>query len=340
MDIKKITCLDDLKTVMNNLPEPDNRSRDLSKKRENKLTKPVGALGRLEKIVSWLATWQGSAQPEILNPACIIFAGNHGVVVKGVSAFPSEVTNQMVQNFDAGGAAINQLCKAANVSMQVVNFALENPTKDITQGPAMTGEEFLAAFKIGASKVKSGIDLLCVGEMGIGNTTVASALSHALFGGKAADWTGLGTGIDKTTLKTKIEVVALAASTNKSDSKGPLELAISLGGFELSAIAGAVIAARLLRIPVILDGFVVTAAVSPFEVEFPGALDHCLVGHVSAELAHQKLLQKLGKKALLDLEMRLGEASGAVLAVPIVRAATLCHKGMATFGDAGVSNKK
>ena len=339
MEIADITSLEELTELLTILPEPHTESGMIAGLHEEKLTKPLGALGRLESIIVWLAHWQGCYPPKIQNPSCNIFAGNHGVVAQGVSAYPAEVTAQMVQNFEAGGAAINQMCAYADVSLQVIPIRLEHPTRNITEGPAMMDSEFIAAFKIGALSVKADTDLLCVGEMGIGNTTTAAAISNALFGGKAEDWTGPGTGVDGNVLDSKVKSVAIAVEKNICHKKNALEIAVCLGGRELSAIAGAVISARKNRIPVLFDGFVATAALAPFEIAAPGSLDHCMAAHLSAEPAHGKLLKELNKKPILDLGMRLGEGSGAVLAVPILRQAVLCHTGMATFVDAGVSEK-
>ena len=271
------------------------------------------------------------------KPVARVFAGNHGVAALGVSAFPAEVTVQMVGNFTAGGAAINQLCRVFGMELDVIALDLDNPTADFTQGPAMTEAEFAAAFQAGMDAVPEGADVLVVGEMGIGNTSAAAAVACALFGGEAADWTGRGTGIEGGTLARKIEVVAAGVAKHRHNA--PLEVLRCLGGRELAAMAGAVVAARLRRVPVLLDGYVTTAAVAALELERPGALDHCLVGHVSVEPGHRRLIHKLGKTALLDLGMRLGEGSGAAVAVGLLKSAVACHAGMATFASAGVSDK-
>lgn len=304
--------------------------------REPRLTKPAGALGRLEEITAWLCAWQDRHPPRLEQPACVVFAGNHGVADRGVSAFPAEVTVQMVANFQAGGAAINQLCRAFGVSLSVIALDLDRPTADFTQGPAMTEADCVAAFAAGMAAVPADCDLLCVGEMGIANTTAAAAVACGLFGGPAQSWTGSGTGVAGEALARKIAVVAEAVGLHADDD--PLAILARLGGRELAAMAGAVLAARLGRVPVLLDGYVSTAAAAVLERLRPGALDHCLAGHASAEPGHRRLLERLGKRPLLELDMRLGEASGAALAVGLVRAAVACHTGMATFGEAGVSD--
>jgi nicotinate-nucleotide--dimethylbenzimidazole phosphoribosyltransferase len=305
--------------------------------REPKLTKPAGALGRLEEISLHLCSWQDSHPPRLENLQACVFAGNHGVAALGVSAFPAAVTEQMVINFQNGGAAINQLCRTFGLDLSVDDIELDRPTADFTKGPAMSEAECLEAFAIGFDAVEEGGDLVILGEMGIGNTTSAAALCLALFGGEPEDWTGRGTGVGDDQLKKKIEVVRKGRAANPTDD--PLRILAALGGRELAAIVGAVTSARIKRIPVILDGYVCTAAAAVLHAIRKDALDHCLVGHVSAEPGHRRLLEKLEKKPLLDLGMRLGEGSGAAAAMGLVQAAVACHNGMATFGEAGVSNK-
>ncbi len=304
--------------------------------RNSQLTKPPGALGRLEDLAIWYAGWRGNPRPEITAPQVVIFAGNHGVCAQGVSAFPSEVTVQMVANFEHGGAAINQLSKAFGAKMDVHALSLDTPTADFTQEPAMTEDELLDALKIGWAAVDPNSDLLVTGEMGIGNTTSAAAVAAALFGGAAADWTGRGTGVDDAGLTRKTEVVAKGLELHAAND--PLEVLRCLGGRELAAMAGAITAARAHRIPVILDGFICCAAAAVLEKVQTGALDHAIAGHLSAEGAHQRLLDLLGKKPLLNLGLRLGEGSGAALAIGVLKGAIACHSGMATFAEAGVSD--
>ncbi len=332
-----ISSVEDIRSLLDRLPGPDAAARAAWAEREPRLTKPPGALGRLEELSGWLADWQGRHPPEIEYACARVFAGNHGVTALGVSAYPAEVTHQMIANFKAGGAAINQLCTAFETELKVVALDLDRPTADFTQGPAMSEAEFAAAFAAGFASVPGDADVLVLGEMGIGNTTSAAAVAGALFGGEAGLWTGRGTGVDDAALARKTEVVA--AGIARHGGADPLTLLQCLGGRELAAIAGAVVAARLQRVPVLLDGYVCTAAAAPLAVAKAGALDHCRVAHVSAEPGHRRLVERLGQAPLLDLGMRLGEASGAALAVAVVRAAAVCHAGMATFDEAGVSNK-
>ncbi|EPY03271.1 nicotinate-nucleotide--dimethylbenzimidazole phosphoribosyltransferase [Magnetospirillum fulvum] len=332
-----ISGLDDVSALLARLPEGDEAAAAAWAAREPRLTKPAGSLGRLEDLSGWLSTWQGRHPPRLDAPYARIFAGNHGVAALGVSAFPAEVTVQMVANFQHGGAAINQLCRAYGVGLDVVSLDLDRPTADFTQGPALTEAEFVNAFQAGIDAVPEGADLLVLGEMGIGNTTPAAALACALYGGEAVEWTGRGTGVEGGALARKIEVVAAGVARHRG--LPPLEILRALGGRELVALAGATVAARFRRVPVLLDGYVVTAAVAALEVARPGALAHCRVAHVSAEPGHRRLLAALGADPLLDLGLRLGEGSGAALAVGLLRGAIACHNGMATFDEAGVSDK-
>jgi len=302
-------------------------------------TKPPRSLGRLEDTVVWLARWQGRAPPRLDRIEVLVFAGNHGVTAEGVSVYPAEVTAQMVQNFAAGGAAINQLARVAGANLRVIPLSLDQPTGDISCEPAMDERAFLHAVASGYDAVTPNADLVCLGEMGIGNTTAAAAVAAALFGGGAARWAGRGTGLDNHGLVRKREVIDRAITRHAHALGEPLAIASALGGRELAAILGATLAARKQGIPVVLDGFVSTAAAAPLRQLNEHALDHVLAAHVSAEAGHRLLLAELGLTPLLDLSMRLGEGSGAAIAVLLLRAALACHTGMATFGEAGVSDK-
>ena len=330
---------DDFRALLARIPGPDSAAVAAVSARDANLTKPAGSLGRLEEIVAWLAAWQGRPRPAIHRPLVAVFAGNHGVTAHGISAFPSAVTQQMVLNFASGGAAINQICRSFDLSLKVFDLALDIPTGDITVEPALSEADCAATMAFGMELLAGGTDLLCIGEMGIGNTTVAAALLAALFGGAGADWVGPGTGVDEAGLDRKRSAVDRALAAHAGHLGDPLEALRRVGGRELAAMAGAVLAARMQRVPVIVDGFVATAAVAVLFAARPDALDHCMFGHVSAEPAHRKALARMGKTPLLDLGMRLGEATGAALAAGIVRAAVGLHDGMATFAEAGVSNR-
>jgi nicotinate-nucleotide--dimethylbenzimidazole phosphoribosyltransferase len=322
------------------MPEPDAGAVAQCRQREARLTKPPGALGKLEAITEWLVSWQAHYPPRVDRPVVVVFAGNHGVVAQGVAAYPAEVTAQMVANFQSGGAAINQICKTFDLGLKVFELALQLPTRDITVDAALDEAECAATMAYGMEAITDGCDLLCIGEMGIGNTTIAAAIAHGLFGGKAEDWVGPGTGVDSAGLARKADAVRRAVELHQSHLGDPLEVLRRLGGRELAAMAGAILAARLQRVPVLLDGYVATAAAAILFAMDETALDHCMAGHCSAEPAHRRLLARLGKEPLLDLGMRLGEGSGAALAAGIVKAAVNLHNDMATFESAGVSDKE
>ena len=322
-----------------NLPAGNDAAAAAVRERQATLTKPPGSLGRLEDLAAWLATWQGRAMPRLDRVETLVFAGNHGVTRQGVSPYPPSVTAQMVGNFSRGGAAINQIAGVAGAVLRVIPLDLENPTQDFTVAPAMTEAEFLAAVSAGYAAVPPDADVVCLGEMGIGNTTAAAALAAALFGGGGARWAGRGTGIDDAGLRRKQSVIDSGLARHAALLDDPLQVAMVLGGRELAAILGATLAARRLGIPVLLDGFVCTAAAAPLALLRPDALDHAVLAHISAEAGHQGLAEALGLIPLLDFGMRLGEGSGATLAVPLLRAAVACHAGMATFAEATVDNR-
>jgi nicotinate-nucleotide--dimethylbenzimidazole phosphoribosyltransferase len=333
------TSFSDLRAACLDLPSGHPAASAAVVQREAVLTKPPKSLGRLEDLVAWLAHWQGHAPPRLDHVEILVFAGNHGVTQQGVSAYPAEVTAQMVANFSAGGAAINQLARAGGAALRVIPLSLETPTADFTQQPAMSEQEFLAAVATGYGAVAADCDLVCLGEMGIGNTTAAAAIAAALFAGGGERWAGRGTGVDEDGLARKRAVIDRAIARHAAALSDPLAVAAALGGRELAAILGATLAARRQRIPVLLDGFVCTAAVAPLFKLRADTLAHAQAGHVSAEAGHRMLLDELGFEPLVDLNMRLGEASGAAVALQILRAALACHIGMATFAEAGVSDK-
>lgn len=329
------TTLDEFRQTLSAQTGPDMASIAGAKDRNGQLTKPPGALGRLEDLAIWYAGWRNTDRPRITAPQVIVFAGNHGVCAQGVSAFPPEVTVQMVANFEHGGAAINQLARTFGAKMDVHALDLDMPTLDFTTAPAMSEAEVVLALTTGWNAVDPNSDVLVVGEMGIGNTTSAAAVAAAVLGGAAADWTGRGTGVDDDGLARKTDVVARGLALH--DTSDPLEALRCLGGRELAAMAGAIAAARTHRIPVILDGFICSAAAATLEKAVEGALDHAVAGHLSAEGAHRKLLDALGKEPILSLGLRLGEGSGGTLAIGVMQAAVACHSDMATFAEAGVA---
>ncbi|WP_169566145.1 nicotinate-nucleotide--dimethylbenzimidazole phosphoribosyltransferase [Sneathiella limimaris] len=329
----------DLRSFLENLPEASEEHSRKARERNDTLTKPAGSLGRLEELAIWAASWQKQHIPTADNPQVIIFAGNHGVCKKGVSAFPSEVTSQMVANFKNGGAAINQLAKLYGASFAVHPLDLDTPTEDFTEAAAMDKEECLKLLNLGWAAVDETADCLVIGEMGIGNTTVAAAICAALYEMSGNDWAGPGTGLDKPGVTHKAAIIDQGLSRHKDIIKDPLEVLRCLGGREFAAMAGAILRARQEGIPVLLDGFVVCAAAAVLHAIRENALDHCVAGHCSAEPGHKILLDKLGHEPLLELGMRLGEGSGAALSLGILKGAFATHGHMASFAEAGVSGK-
>lgn len=332
------TPFDDVRRLVAMMPGPDEAAVEAVRERDRNLTKPQGSLGRMEWLVEWLAAWQGKAPPTVDRPLVCVFAGSHGVTAKGVSAYPADVNRQMLENFAAGGAAINQICAALGLGFKVFDLALDMPTGDITEADAMDERATVATMAFGMESIAGGTDLLAIGEMGIGNTTVAAAIYTALYGGPASRWVGRGTGVDEAGLARKVRAVE-AAVDRVGSLDDPLDVLRRLGGREIAAMAGAILAARLQHIPVVVDGYVATAAAAVLHAIHPAAIAHCVVGHLSAEGAHQEVLERLGQVPLLALGMRLGEGSGAALAASLVKTAAAVHRDMATFDQAGVSRR-
>lgn len=318
-------------------PGPDERARDAVAERARNVLRPIGALARLDEVASWLASWQRTEKPSVDRPGVVVFAADHGVAARGVSAYPSAVTEAMLRALREGVATAAAMARSVGAELRVVDAGVGRLTGDISREPALTPERFDEAFGAGRDAVALlPCDLLVLGEMGIANTTPAAAVAAALFGGPAEQWTGRGTGIDEEMWRNKVAVVEAARGRVLPDA-GPIEVLRHLGGSELAAIAGAIVEARLRSIPIVLDGFVVTSAAAALEVLTPGALDHCIAGHRSPEPGHTLLLEKLAKEPLLDLELRLGEGSGALAAVPLVRLAAAAVVDVATFQEWGLS---
>lgn len=314
--------------------EFDDKAARAAAARQDSLTKPPGSLGRLEELAVFMAGWQGRARPRIDRAQALVFAGNHGVVAQGVNPFPQTVTAQMVANFRAGGAAINQLCRAAGADLSALPLELDRPTADFTTGAAMSPSEVRDAMQAGAAAVDSDADILILGEMGIGNSTVAAVQAACLFGGPPEDWVGPGTGAAGSVLDNKRRAVVRGLARHQpGDARAMLA---AFGGREQAAICGAVLRARELGLPVILDGFICTAAAAVLTRDDAAALAHCLIGHESAEPGHRRLIAALGMRPVLSLDMRLGEGSGAAVALMVLRGALACHDGMATFAEAGI----
>jgi nicotinate-nucleotide--dimethylbenzimidazole phosphoribosyltransferase len=340
MNTPRISSLSDLRAILLSLPGPDRAAREKAIEREPHLTKPKGSLGRLEELAAWLAAWQGRHPPVMDRPAAATFAGNHGVMVHKVSPCPVEVTWQQSKNFAEGGGAINAMCRSTGTEFKVYDVAIASFTRDFLEGPAMDEDDFVSAFNVGMAAVDPGMSVFCPGEMGIGNTTPASAMAMALYGGSEDDWVGYGAGAVGPILEEKKRVVREGVARHIKDHPDAVEIARRLGGRELAAMAGATLAARLLRVPVLLDGFPGTAAVAFMEAFQPGALDHCRVSHASAEAGHAMLCERLRQRPLLRMGMRLGEGTGGVLAVNLLRAAVVCHTEMATYEEAAVARNE
>lgn len=321
------------------VPDGDEAAVAAIRERDAQLTKPPGSLGRMEELVEFLARWQHRSKPRLGNPMVTIFAGNHGVTDQGVSAFPREVTAQMVANFTNGGAAISQICGLHEINLRVFELALELPTGDITQEPALDDQMCAATIAYGMEAVAGKPDLIGLGEMGIGNTTIAAAIYAALYGGKGEDWVGRGTGLDDAGLARKADAVNRALALHAGELDHPLAILARLGGREIAAMLGALIAARHQKVPVIVDGYVATAAAAIAHAINPASINHCLFAHVSAEGSHALVLEKMGQTGLLDLGMRLGEGSGAALGIVLAKTALHLHDNMATFESAAVSGK-
>jgi nicotinate-nucleotide--dimethylbenzimidazole phosphoribosyltransferase len=299
--------------------------------------RPAGALARLDEVAVWLARWQRRARPAVEAPVAIVFVADHGVAVEGVSAYPAAVTAAMLGALRDGVATAAAMVRAVGGRLVTVDVGTGRPTGNLAVEPALSAERFREAWQAGAAAVRAAAgDLLVLGEMGIANTTAAAAVAAALYGGPVELWVGRGTGIDDAALARKAAVVERGRA-RVGPGADPLEVLRQVGGAELVAIAGAIVEARLQSVPVLLDGYVVTAAAAAVEVARPGALDHCLAAHLSPEPGHGALLERLGQRPLLDLGMRLGEGSGALAAVPLVRLAAAAVVDVATFGERGLS---
>ncbi|GJM03456.1 MAG: nicotinate-nucleotide--dimethylbenzimidazole phosphoribosyltransferase [Rhodomicrobium sp.] len=339
LQVFMFTTSDQFLKTLEDLPLASLAHYQAADERQKKLTKPLGALGRLEALSLFFASWQGASPLSLDKVEGLLFAGNHGIVEEGVTPFPASVTKQMVANFEAGGAAINAMTRLFGHRLRVIPLELERPTMNFTKGAALSEDELLSAMNSGAQAVEeSDADLIYFGEMGIGNTTSAAALCAAVFGGVGKDWAGPGTGLSSAGVANKAAVIDRAMVFHKGFERTSFEIMRLFGGRELAAIMGGVVAARLKRVPVMLDGFVATAAAAPLILAGRETLDHCLAAHCSAEPGHQRLLDNLWLEPLLSLGMRLGEGTGAALAVSLCQAAIATYNDMATFESAAVDD--
>lgn len=334
--MKHFTSLQELKHLCLTLPEKDQNAEKATFARQNNLLKPPGSLGELENLVAWLAAWQRKEMPDLTKTCIMIFAGNHGVTEEKVTPYDSSITQLMVSQIEQGHAAINQLAKIANAELRVIPVHHFKKTNNFCHKPAMTENDFLKAVETGYNAVTPNINLLCLGEVGIGNTTVAAALSAALFGGTGNHWVSQGTSRSSHYIQNKQQAVDKALALHQNHLNDPLEICRCLGGYEEAALLGATLAARHLNIPVLLDGFVCTSAVAALQKLNPNGLDHTKISHLSAEKGHLLLAGNLNLYPLIALNMRLGEASGCATAIPILRSALACYQHMSTYKEAGL----
>ena len=302
------------------------------------LTKPHGSLGRLEELALRVGLIQQTASPQIASKAMLIFCANHGVAEEGVSAYPAEVTRQMMANFRAGGAAINVLCRHFGIEPIIVDAGIDNPTRNFTREPAMTREEAHAAIELGRSHARSA-DIIGAGEMGIANSTAAAALLCAFTGISPEEAAGRGTGLDDAGLQRKIAALHKALALHRPDPADAIGVLAALGGREIAAIVGLILGAHQHRRVVVLDGFISGSAALVARAMDPRSLENVLFAHRSAERGHRLMLDALQARPLLDLDMRLGEGTGAALAISLVEASVRLYREMATFSSAGVSEK-
>ncbi len=340
------------------IPPLDLAAADAARARQASLTKPTGSLGRLEALAVQLAAITGQARPNVTRKAVIVMAGDHGVTQSGVSAYPSDVTPQMVLNFLHGGAAINVLARQAGARVVVVDVgvAADLPehagllrrkvargTANMTLGPALTRAQAEAALSVGlevvAAEIDAGLDLLATGDMGIGNTTPSAAIVAALTGAPVAQVTGRGTGVDDAGLARKVAAIETALRVNQPDPADALDVLAKVGGLEIAGLAGVILGAAARRVPVVIDGFISGAAALIAAGLAPAATGYMIAAHRSVEIGHRVLLDHLGLMPLFDLDLRLGEGTGAALAFHLVEAAARIHAEMATFAEAGVSDK-
>jgi nicotinate-nucleotide--dimethylbenzimidazole phosphoribosyltransferase len=328
-----------LASLLRDLPEPDRDAAEAASARADRVLRPAGAMARLDELAVWLASWQGTPTPTVARPAVAVFVASHGVCEEGVSAYPSEVTAAMERALRDGVATAAVMARHIGATLEVVDVGVDRPTANLAIADAMDPERFDEAVTAGADAVDrlvdAGADLLAFGEMGIGNTTAAAAVAAAVVGGEPAAWVGRGTGVDEVGLGRKAAVVTRACERISGTDSG-VEALRRVGGAELAATAGALVRARHRRIPVVLDGYVVSAPLAALAADAPGVTAHCVAGHVSAEPGHRRLLDHLGITPLLDLDLRLGEGSGALAAIPLVRLAAAVVTEVATFDEVGL----
>ena len=348
-----------LEEIIKDIKPLDETAMKEARARQDTLTKPPGSLGRLEELSIQLAGMKADPFPSVERKAVIVMAADHGVAQEGVSAYPSDVTAQMVLNFVRGGAAINVLAHQARARVTVVDIGVNADfepmpgllrrkvlcgTRNMAQGPAITREEAGRALQVGVDvlheEASLGLDLVATGDMGIGNTTPSSAIAAVLTGLPVEQVVGRGTGIDDQALERKVKVIEQALQLNQPDRNDALDVLHKVGGLEIAGLAGVMIAAASRRIPVVVDGFISTASAMIAVSLAPGVREYLISSHQSVEIGHQAMLKHLNLKPLLDLNLRLGEGTGAALAFHLIEASTRILREMATFDEAGVSDKE
>jgi nicotinate-nucleotide--dimethylbenzimidazole phosphoribosyltransferase len=349
----------DLNQAMNAIRPLDEGAMKSARERQDQLTKPTGSLGRLEALAVQLAGITGKVRPRLPRKAVVVMAGDHGVTAEGVSAYPAEVTPQMVLNFLHGGAAINVLSRRAGARVVIVDVGVASEmaprdglllrkvapgTRNMAVGPAMTREETIRAIEVGIEVVedeaKKGLDLVATGEMGIGNTTASSALVAVLTGRPVSEVVGRGTGIDESGLAKKVQVIEKAIDVNRPDRSDALDALDKVGGLEIAGLVGVILGGAGLGLPVVIDGFISGAAALVAVTLCPAVKAYLVPSHRSVEAGHRAIFEALELQPLFDLEMRLGEGTGAAIAMHIIDDALALQDEMATFAEAGVSDKE
>lgn len=327
----------DLVELLIAVPEGDEAAVAAVRLRSGDLAKPVGSLGKLEGLVEFLARWQHRSAPRLENPMVTIFAGNHGVAAHGVSAYVPEATAQMVTSMTNGGSAVSQICGLHEINLRVFELALELPTGDIATEAALDDQMAAATIAYGMEAVAGKPDIIGLGDVGVGSTTAAAAIFAALYGGSGKDWAGRGSGVDDAGLARKISAIDQSLALHAENLTHPLAILARLGGREIAAMLGALIAARHQKVPVVIDGIVATAAAAIAHAVNPEAIDHCLFAHVTDDGQHARVIDHLGQRPLLDLGLHLGEGTGAALGVVLVKTALHLHANMATYENAGIT---
>ncbi len=328
-----IPSIDHLSSLLDDAPPGDDDMARAVRARADDILRPAGALARLDELAVWVARWQATDQPDVASPEAIVFAADHGVTAEGVSAYPAEVTAAMLGAFESGQASISVLAAVAGATVRAVDVGVGRPTGNLRVEAALDRNRFAEAWTAGQAAVaESSADMLVFGEMGIGNTTAAAAVTAAILGVSAEKTVGRGTGIDDGTRAHKVQVVEDALDRIVT-VRDPLAVLAEVGGAELVAIAGATVEARRRRIPVLLDGYIATAPILALDAADHRAVEHVMAGHRSAEPGHRLALERLGLEPLLDLDLRLGEASGAMAAIPLVRSACRLVTAVPTFAE-------